>query len=92
LEIILAVFRKLYIVLVEDPAISLMGICPKDALISNKDTFSTMFIATLFILARSWKPPKCTSTEEWFIWPSQGREVPWYCNLYMPQYRGMPGP
>jgi hypothetical protein len=21
-----------------------------------------------------------------------GREVPWYCKLYMPQYRGMPGP
>jgi hypothetical protein len=21
-----------------------------------------------------------------------GRELPWYCKLYMPQYRGMPGP
>jgi hypothetical protein len=21
-----------------------------------------------------------------------GREVPWSCKLYMPQYRGMPGP
>ena len=28
-------------------------------------------------------------------WPSRlslGREAPWYCKLYMPQYRGMPGP
>jgi hypothetical protein len=24
-----------------------------------------MFIAALFIIARSWKEPKCPSTEEW---------------------------
>jgi hypothetical protein len=24
-----------------------------------------MFIATLFIIARSWKEPRCPSTEEW---------------------------
>jgi hypothetical protein len=24
-----------------------------------------MFIATLFIIARNWKPPRCPSTEEW---------------------------
>jgi hypothetical protein len=24
--------------------------------------------------------------------PSLGREAPWYCKLYMPQYRAMPGP
>jgi hypothetical protein len=22
----------------------------------------------------------------------EGREAPWYCQLYMPQYRGIPGP
>jgi hypothetical protein len=29
-----------------------------------------MFIAALFIIARSWKEPKCPSTEEWIqkIW------------------------
>jgi hypothetical protein len=32
---------------------------------SNKDTCSTMFIAALFIIARSWKEPRCPSTEEW---------------------------
>jgi hypothetical protein len=26
------------------------------------------------------------------IWPSLGREAPSSCKLYMPQYRGMPGP
>ncbi|WP_289450150.1 hypothetical protein, partial [Klebsiella pneumoniae] len=31
----------------------------------SKDTSSTMFIAALFIIARSWKEPRCPSTEEW---------------------------
>jgi hypothetical protein len=31
----------------------------------NKDTCSTMFIAALLIIARSWKQPRCPSTEEW---------------------------
>ena len=26
---------------------------------------STMFIAALFFIARTWKQPKCPSTEEW---------------------------
>ena len=30
-----------------------------------KDTCSTMFIAALFIIARNWKEPIYTSTEEW---------------------------
>jgi hypothetical protein len=29
------------------------------------DACSTMFIAALFIIARSWKEPRCPSTEEW---------------------------
>jgi hypothetical protein len=56
--------RKLDIVLPEDPAIPL-GIYPEDVLTFNKDTCSTMFIAALFIIARSWKEPRCPSTEEW---------------------------
>jgi hypothetical protein len=31
----------------------------------NKNTCSTMFIAASFIIARSWKEPRCPSTEEW---------------------------
>jgi len=49
----------------EDPAIPLMGIHPKDAPTYNKDTCYTMFIAALFIIARSWKEHRCPSTEEW---------------------------
>jgi hypothetical protein len=57
--------RKLQIVLPEDPAIPLLGIYPKDAPTYNKDTCSTMFIAAIFIIARSWKQPRCPSKEEW---------------------------
>ena len=53
------------IVLPEDPAITLLGIYPEDAPTGKKDTCSTMFIAALFIIARSWKEPRCPSTEEW---------------------------
>jgi hypothetical protein len=31
----------------------------------KKDTCSTMFIAALFVIARSWKEPRYPSTEEW---------------------------
>jgi hypothetical protein len=53
------------IVLLEDPAIPLLDIYPEDVLTCNKDTCFTMFIAGLFIRARSWKEPRCPSTEEW---------------------------
>jgi hypothetical protein len=53
------------IVLPDDPAIPFLGICPEDAPKCNKDTCSTMFIAALFIIARSWKEPRCPSTEKW---------------------------
>jgi hypothetical protein len=61
----LMVPRKLDILLPEYPAIPLLGIYPKDAPTCNKDTCSTMFIADLFIIAKSWKEPRCPSTEEW---------------------------
>jgi hypothetical protein len=57
--------RKLDIVLLENPAIPLLGIYPEDVPYGNKDTCSTMFIAALLIIARSWKEPRCPSTEEW---------------------------
>jgi hypothetical protein len=41
------------LVLPEDPAIPLLGIYPEDAPIGKKDTCSTIFIAALFIIARS---------------------------------------
>jgi hypothetical protein len=69
--------RKLNIILLEDPAIPLLGIYPEDVPTGNKDTCSTMFIAVLFIIARSWKEPKCPSTEEW---------IQTICYLYMKYY------
>jgi hypothetical protein len=57
--------RILDIVLPKDPAIPLLGIYPEDAPTYNKKTCSTLFIAALFIIARSWKEPRCPSTEEW---------------------------
>jgi hypothetical protein len=56
---------KLDIVLPEDPAKALLGLYPEDAPTCNKGTCSTIFIAALFILARSWKEFRCSSTEEW---------------------------
>jgi hypothetical protein len=50
--------------ILEDPAISLLVIYPEDPT-GNKDTCSTMFTAALFIIARSWKEPRCPSTERW---------------------------
>jgi hypothetical protein len=54
--------RKLDIVLLEDSAIPLLGRYPEDVPTGNKETCSTMFVAALFIIDRSWKEP---STEEW---------------------------
>ena len=31
----------------------------------QKDTCTPVFIATLFTIARTWKPSQCPSTEEW---------------------------
>ena len=52
------------IVLPEDPTIPLLGIYPEDVQNGKKDTCSTMFIAALFIIARSWKEPRCPATKE----------------------------
>jgi hypothetical protein len=62
--------RKLDIIQPEDSKIPLLGIYPEDAPTCNKDTCSTMFIAALFIIARSWKEAKYPSKEEWIqkIW------------------------
>jgi hypothetical protein len=45
--------RKLDIAPPEDPAIPILGIYPEDAPTCSKDTCSTMFIAAIFIIARS---------------------------------------
>ena len=56
--------KKLKIELPYDPAIPLLGIYPEKTII-QKDTHTPVFIATLFTKARTWKQPKCPSTDEW---------------------------
>jgi hypothetical protein len=65
LEISLAVPQKIGHSTTGGPALPLLGIYPEDVPTRKKDTCSTMFIAALFIIARSWKEPRCPSTEEW---------------------------
>ena len=55
--------KKLKTELPYDPAIPLLGIYPEKTRI-QKDTCTSMFIAALFTIARSWKQPKCPSTDE----------------------------
>ena len=55
---------KLNIELPYDPAIPLLGIYPEKTII-QKETCTTMFIAALFPIARTWKQPKCLLTDAW---------------------------
>ena len=45
-------------------AIPLLGIYPEETKI-EKDTSTPMFTAALFTIARTWKQPRCPSTNEW---------------------------
>ena len=47
-----------------DPTIPLRGIYPEETRV-EKDTCIPLFIAALFTIARTWKQPKCPSTDEW---------------------------
>ena len=47
-----------------DPAIPLLGIYPEETK-TEKDRYIPLFIATLFSIARTWKQPRCPSTNEW---------------------------
>ena len=52
-------------ILLEDPTLTLLGIYSKDSPACYKDTCSTIFIAAIFIIARSWKEPRSPSKNEW---------------------------
>ena len=56
--------KKLKIELPYGPGIPLLGMYPEKTII-QKESFTTMFIAALFTIARSWKQPKCPSTDRW---------------------------
>ena len=57
--------RKLRIDLPQDRAKLLMYIYSKGAPHYHKDTYSTMFILALVVIARNYKQPRCPSTKEW---------------------------
>ena len=56
--------KNLKIELLYDPAILLLGTYPEKS-IFQKETCTTVFIATLVTIARTWKQPKYPSTDEW---------------------------
>ena len=54
------------------PAISLLDIHPEETT-TEKDTCTPAFTAALFTIARTWKGPRCPSTNKWI------RKL-WYIN------------
>ena len=68
--------KKLQIELPYDPAIPLLGIHTEETRI-KRETCTPMFIAALFIIARTWKQPRCPSADEWI-------RKPWY--IYTMEY------
>ena len=57
-----------------DPAVPLLGIeLVKRETLIWKDTWTSMFTAALFTIAKMWKQPKCPMTDEWirkmgYVW------------------------
>ena len=63
--------KNLEIELPYDPAIPLLGIHTKET--RSERTCTPMFITALFIIARTWKQPRCPSADErirklWYIY------------------------
>ena len=56
--------KELEIELPYDPAILLLGIDTNETRI-ERDTCTPMFNIALFTIARTWKQPRCPSTDEW---------------------------
>ena len=56
--------KKLEIELPYDPAIPLLDIHTEETR-NERDTCTPMCIMTLFIIAKTWKLPRCPSVDEW---------------------------
>ena len=56
--------KKLKIELPYDPAIQLLGIHTEETRI-ERDMSTPVLITTLFIIAQTWKQPRCPSADEW---------------------------
>ena len=56
--------KKLKIELPDDLEITLLGVY-LEKIIIRKDSCTSVFISAQFTIAKTWKQPKCPSTEEW---------------------------
>ena len=74
LKVVWRLLKKLELEIPFNPAISLLGIFPEELKISyHSDICAPMFIAAQFVIAKSWKQPKCPSFKEllkkmWYIY------------------------
>ena len=59
LDVIVAISQKIRKQHTSRPRNTTFGLYPKDAQLYHKDMCSTMVIAVLFVIARTWKQPKC---------------------------------
>ena len=65
-KIVWRFLKELKIDLLYDPAISLLGIYPKDTdAMKRRDTCTPIFIAAMSTIAKLWKEPRCPSKDEW---------------------------
>ena len=55
---------KLGVKPLDDPATPLLGLYPEE-IKAEKETWIPLFIAALFAIDRTWKQPRCPSTDEW---------------------------
>ena len=65
--------------LFEEQAIPLLYIYAKDVPTNNNYTCPTLFLAALFIIARSYKQPRVPSTEQWI-------QKMWYIHILRAEY------
>ena len=66
--------KKLQTEISYDPAIPLLGIHTEETRI-ERDTCTPMFMAVLFITAKTWKEPRCPSADEWI------RKLQYICTM-----------
>ena len=74
------VLKKLRIEQPYDPTFPLLGIYPEKT-IGQKESCTKMFIAALFTIARTWKQPKCPSTDDGHL------EANHLLHLYFPTFQ-----
>ena len=61
--------KNLKIELPYDPGIPFLGIYPEKIRIQNS-SYTSVLIAALFTITKTWKQPKCLSIDEWIkkVW------------------------